>query len=322
MASPTTAPRIWPTCIGPVGLAETYSTLTFCPCPMSDRPYCVPAVRMVRGSPCQTVTASRRLRNPGPATSALAMRGSARNFVASASAMSRGLALAGLASTMAALVAMSPCSGSRGGSVVTGSVFSPSGRSPSACKAAMASSTRARISENRFISKAPTRLAGLYHFGPPGQMAPDGSGQVALRAFGHAAEDAGVRPAAQIVLRSQQAQCAVGRQFRQRQRARLRLAPLIQREFIGQARDPELASLCDGGIGLQKCLIRAEALPAQRYGQGMAAAGFAHALNLKDVFTAKLRGKVGRDKRVVGIVVAGADQLFVDHQIHAILRRL
>jgi hypothetical protein len=28
-ASPTTAPRQWPTCIGPVGLAETYSTLTF-----------------------------------------------------------------------------------------------------------------------------------------------------------------------------------------------------------------------------------------------------------------------------------------------------
>ena len=27
-ASPNTAPRAWPTCIGPVGLALTYSTLT------------------------------------------------------------------------------------------------------------------------------------------------------------------------------------------------------------------------------------------------------------------------------------------------------
>ena len=37
-ASPTTAPRQWPMCIGPVGLAETYSTLTVRPPPMSERP--------------------------------------------------------------------------------------------------------------------------------------------------------------------------------------------------------------------------------------------------------------------------------------------
>ena len=37
-ASPTTAPRQWPICMGPVGLAETYSTLTRVPPPMSDRP--------------------------------------------------------------------------------------------------------------------------------------------------------------------------------------------------------------------------------------------------------------------------------------------
>ena len=37
-ASPNTAPRVWPTCIGPVGLAETYSTLTLSPLPRSDLP--------------------------------------------------------------------------------------------------------------------------------------------------------------------------------------------------------------------------------------------------------------------------------------------
>ena len=33
-----TAPRAWPICIGPVGLAETYSTLTRRPAPKSERP--------------------------------------------------------------------------------------------------------------------------------------------------------------------------------------------------------------------------------------------------------------------------------------------
>ena len=37
-ASPNTAPRQWPTCIGPVGLAETYSTLTFAPSPIALLP--------------------------------------------------------------------------------------------------------------------------------------------------------------------------------------------------------------------------------------------------------------------------------------------
>ena len=41
-ASPNTAPRVWPTCIGPVGLAETNSTLTFSPAPMLERPKFTP----------------------------------------------------------------------------------------------------------------------------------------------------------------------------------------------------------------------------------------------------------------------------------------
>ena len=36
--SPTTAPRQWPMCIGPVGLAETYSTFTRTPWPAVESP--------------------------------------------------------------------------------------------------------------------------------------------------------------------------------------------------------------------------------------------------------------------------------------------
>ena len=47
--------------------------------------------------------------------------------------MSRGFLPAGLASTMAALVAMSPCAASRGGSAVMAEKSSFSGSSPAAC---------------------------------------------------------------------------------------------------------------------------------------------------------------------------------------------
>ncbi len=47
--------------------------------------------------------------------------------------MSRGFLPAGLASTMAALVAMSPCAASRGGSAVMAEKSSFSGNSPVTC---------------------------------------------------------------------------------------------------------------------------------------------------------------------------------------------
>src|ERR1700733_14239562 len=50
-ASPNTAPRPWPTCIGPVGLAETYSTLTGTPPPLSLAPYCAPDCTAPRRDP-------------------------------------------------------------------------------------------------------------------------------------------------------------------------------------------------------------------------------------------------------------------------------
>jgi hypothetical protein len=62
----------------------------------------------VRSSPDQADGFSERLMKPGPATSTAEIRSSARSFSAILSASSRGFAFASLASTMAALVAMSP----------------------------------------------------------------------------------------------------------------------------------------------------------------------------------------------------------------------
>ena len=112
----------------------------------------MPEVRIALGKPCQTALPSRRFRNPDPATSALDTRGSSDSLVANASAMSRGLAPAGFARTIAALVAMSPCSGSRGGSTVTLAKSRPPGSAPSATIAFRLSITSARISEKRFMS--------------------------------------------------------------------------------------------------------------------------------------------------------------------------
>ena len=56
---------------------------------------------------------------PGPAISTEVTGGRASSLGLIASANARGLVLAGLASTIAALVARSPCAGSRGGSTVT-----------------------------------------------------------------------------------------------------------------------------------------------------------------------------------------------------------
>ena len=118
MASPSTAPRQWPTCIGPVGLAETYSTLTLRRrrCRSARRP-----CRRAGSSPscaAQKTSERRRLTKPGPATCdggdvrvRLQPRGDRM-------ASSRGFTPSGLASTIAALVATSPCVGSRGGSAL------------------------------------------------------------------------------------------------------------------------------------------------------------------------------------------------------------
>ena len=130
-ASPNTAPRPWPTCIGPVGLADTYSTLTARGALRWPRPNAGPSATTARVTSRSTSGCSRRLMNPGPATSTAVTPGSPRSAWASVSASARGLDPASLASTNAALVARSPCNGSRGGSITTLAVSSPAGTAPS-----------------------------------------------------------------------------------------------------------------------------------------------------------------------------------------------
>jgi hypothetical protein len=89
---------------------------------------------------------------PGPATSTFAINGSARSLPAMASASSRGFLPASLASTMAALVAMSPWAASRGGSTTTRDWSIPAGNSPAAASASLAARTRSRTSAKMFCA--------------------------------------------------------------------------------------------------------------------------------------------------------------------------
>src|SRR5262249_2602272 len=74
----------------------------------------------------------------------------ARSRAAIASARSRGLALASLASTIAAFVAISPWLASRGGSTTTREKSMPAGQLPSVASAAQTVCTRASTSAKRW----------------------------------------------------------------------------------------------------------------------------------------------------------------------------
>src|SRR5262245_16470522 len=89
---------------------------------------------------------------PGPATSAFATKSSPRSFAAIASANARGFAPASLASTMAALVAMSPCALSREGSTTMRAWSIPAGSTPSATSAFAAARTLSRTAAKTFWS--------------------------------------------------------------------------------------------------------------------------------------------------------------------------
>src|SRR4051812_30467048 len=86
---------------------------------------------------------------PGPATPTEAIRSSARSFSAILSARSRGFAFASLARTIAALVAISPCVASRGGSTTTREKSTPARQLPSVASVAQIACTRARTSAKR-----------------------------------------------------------------------------------------------------------------------------------------------------------------------------
>src|SRR5690606_18540912 len=127
--SPTTAPRQCPTCIGPVGLAETYSTFTLRAPPMAERPNSLPCDSTRRTTCRQKRSESRKLTKPGPATSTAATSSSLPSSAAISSARLRGFLPSGLARTIATLEARSPWLGSRGGSTET---LERSGRAPEA----------------------------------------------------------------------------------------------------------------------------------------------------------------------------------------------
>ena len=67
---------------------------------------------------------------PGPATSAAIDIGSRASRARSSSASARGALRAAFASTIAALVEMSPCAGSRGGSTAMRSASRPAAARP------------------------------------------------------------------------------------------------------------------------------------------------------------------------------------------------
>ena len=71
-----------------------------------------------------------RLMKPGPATSTVAIRSSCAQFCRDRFGEIARLLAGSLASTIAALVAMSPCAGSRGGSTTTRDRSMPAGKTP------------------------------------------------------------------------------------------------------------------------------------------------------------------------------------------------
>ena len=141
-----------PTCNGPVGLAETYSTFTLRPSPISERPKLVPAASATGITEVQNSGDKRKFKNPGPATSADTTLSSSINNSAKVSAITLGLTPAGFAKTIAALVDISPCKESLGGSTVTFEKFKLSGKVPESFNISKEDKTRLRMSENKFIS--------------------------------------------------------------------------------------------------------------------------------------------------------------------------
>ena len=151
---------------GPVGLAETNSTLTCRGRSARARPQASGFASTPATSSSRAPSARRMLRKPGGATSTDAIGEpavpasapvvasiSAASSAAIASAIRRGAIRYGRASFMARLVARSPCSGLAGRSISTGGSSAPSGgaagRAPDATARAQARST-ARRARARF----------------------------------------------------------------------------------------------------------------------------------------------------------------------------
>ena len=110
MESPTAAPRPCPICKGPVGLADTNSSSIFRPFPVWEEPKARPSFSTFCTLSCQNAGEKVTFRKPGPAISVVispCIR--AESSAASFSASWRGGIPACFVSTMARLVARSPC---------------------------------------------------------------------------------------------------------------------------------------------------------------------------------------------------------------------
>ena len=117
----------------------------------------MPASRIARNCACHTAGSRRMLRNPGlPHGPKSRCRDNRRSRARvplmprrSARPRPSGSASPGPARTIAALVARSPCAGSRGGSTATRDRSSPAGNAPSAARSSSADRrTPAKIAEN------------------------------------------------------------------------------------------------------------------------------------------------------------------------------
>src|SRR5262245_10975462 len=112
MESPRAPWRPWPTCSGPVGLAETNSTITHKSL-SGLRPKASPAASTSATTACLALGFKRRLMKPGPAISSWSTQrctASRRcSAVTSAVASSRGFFLSARDSCMATVIARSPC---------------------------------------------------------------------------------------------------------------------------------------------------------------------------------------------------------------------
>ena len=145
---------------GPVGLAETNSTLIFWGWATATRPQVSGSARMRRAVPARAASESRRLRKPGAAAVAAAMglAGSWAVVVSRAAiawAIWSGARRRGLASFMATGLAKSPCVWSAGRSTSMGtSTAAPSGAtsSPAASARRSASAIASRATLRRLIS--------------------------------------------------------------------------------------------------------------------------------------------------------------------------
>ena len=133
------APRAFPTWSGPVGLADTNSTLTERGRIGATRPHAGGSARMPAIVASSAPSSRRMFRKPGAATSAEATGveaasavASATSSAASASAIAVGAIRYGRASRIARLLAKSPWTGSAGRSTSTAGRTAPSGQAGNA----------------------------------------------------------------------------------------------------------------------------------------------------------------------------------------------